>query len=118
MYIDIKDHIFDLENKLLMPSTRSSSEEIKKILSNDFVEFCSSGKIYNYSEGDTFYEAEVKFEITDFDLIELSKECVLATYKLNKCDKDNISTKSIRSSIWRYSNECWKMIFHQGTLIN
>lgn len=30
MYIDIKDHIFDLENKLLMASTRSSSEEIKK----------------------------------------------------------------------------------------
>lgn len=43
----IKDHILELENKLLNPQVRKSAEEIRKLLSVDFIEFCSSGKIWS-----------------------------------------------------------------------
>lgn len=114
----IKQQIFELESKLLSANVRSSAEEIKKLLSHNFMEFCSSGKIYKYSEGDTFHEDGVNFEIIDFDLSKISEKCVLAKYKLKKeFIKDKITIQSIRSSIWKYNDKEWKMLFHQGTLI-
>ena len=76
------------------------------------------GEIYKYSEGHTFREADANFKIIEFDLLKISENCVLAKYKLKKeFIKDNITIKSIRSSIWTYNDKYWKIIFHQGTLI-
>ena len=76
------------------------------------------GEIYKYSEGHTFHEADANFKIIEFDLLKISENCVLAKYKLKKeFIKDNITIKSIRSSIWTYNDKYWKIIFHQGTLI-
>ena len=74
--------------------------------------------IYNYSVGDTFYEDNVSFEIIDFDLVELSNECMLSRYKIKKVYNDNVIKFSLRSSVWKCFGKEWKMIFHQGTLIN
>lgn len=76
------------------------------------------GEIYKYSEGHTFHEADANFKIIEFDLLKISENCVLAKYKFKKeFIKDNITIKSIRSSIWTYNDKYWKIIFHQGTLI-
>lgn len=111
-------YILELENELLKPETRKSTEKIRELLSDDFVEVCSTGEIYRYKIGDTFYKKNVSYEITNFDSKRLSDECILTTYKVGKRFEVDKSIKySFRSSIWKCFNGKWKMIFHQGTLI-
>ncbi|WP_195266918.1 DUF4440 domain-containing protein [Clostridium sp. 1001275B_160808_H3] len=114
----IEDLIFKLENDLLKPEVRKDKERIKELLSEDFFEFCSTGEIYKYKAGDTFYEENVSFEISNFNLKKLSDDCLLATYMvLKKYEVNNCEKSSIRSSVWRYIDGNWKMIFHQGTFV-
>lgn len=44
----IKDHILQLEQELLKSEVRKSADKINDILSDDFIEFTSSGSEYNY----------------------------------------------------------------------
>lgn len=55
--------ILNLEKELLKPEVRKSPEKLKELLSEDFIEYCSSGVIYNYNVNDTFYEDNVSFEL-------------------------------------------------------
>ena len=114
------ERILQLEKDLLKSEVRKSSQKINEILSDDFIEFCSSGSIYHYKNGDIFQEKddeiENNWEILDFEIKELSGNYVLALYKVIKLnEKDENKRSSIRSSIWKlYDGKC-KMIFHQGT---
>ena len=110
--------ILELENELLNPEVRKSPKKLKNLLSEGFVEYCSTREIYNYNIKDTFYEDNVSFELIDFKSRELADDCILATYKIIKTyHSNNIIKKSIRSSIWKFYDNKWKMLFHQGTLI-
>ena len=112
----LKKHILKLEKDLLKPETRKSSEKISQLLSDDYIEFCSSGNIYNYNKDDVFDKDSNLFEIK-WEIKELSNDCILATYKLIKHSELRENMKySLRSSIWKLFNGTWKMIFHQGTL--
>ncbi len=115
----IKEKILNLEQMLLQENIRKSAKEVNKILSDDFIEFCSSGTIYNYKIGDTFYsEEKIDWEIKEFEIKFLSTDCIIATYNLTKHNELEIGKKySLRSSIWKSFNGNWKMIFHQGTPI-
>ena len=117
----IEKHILQLENDLLKSEIRKSSQKINEILANDFIEFCSSGSEYYYKNGDVFQEQNdnhtLCWEILDFQIKELSDDCILAMYKVIKHSELNESKKySLRSSIWKYYDGKWKMTFHQGTL--
>lgn len=78
----LEKHIFGLEQSLLQPEFRKSSEKIAELLSNDFCEFCSSGKIYIYKKGDIFDIKKdlpvIDWEIKDFSIRILSNDMVLA----------------------------------------
>jgi hypothetical protein len=118
----IEKHILDLEKELLKPETRKSSERISELLAEDFIEFCSSGKVYQYKKGDTWEAGtnspQINWQIEDFGIKELSPDTVLATYKVIKnSEKDDTKKYSLRSSIWKLFNGDWKMVFHQGTLM-
>jgi len=117
----LEKHIFELEKALLNPETRKSAEKISEILSEDFIEFTSSGHIYHYNKGDVFDEysdsSEIKWEIKEFTTKKLSNDYILATYKVIKHSELRENMKySLRSSIWKLFNGTWKMFFHQGTL--
>ena len=117
----LEKYIFELEKELLKPEIRKSAEKISELLSDDFIEFCSSGNIYHYNKGDVFdndsNSFEIKWEIKEFTIRQLSNDCILATYKVIKHSELNESKKySLRSSLWKLFNGTWKMIFHQGTL--
>jgi len=76
--------------------------------------------IIESKNGDVFQDQddnkELFWEIRDFEIKELSNDCILALYKVIKHDEPNESKKySLRSSIWKYTDEKWKMLFHQGT---
>lgn len=109
----LKDHIRQLEEKLLSPEVRSSRIELKKLLAEGFFEFGSSGKVlYKDDDIEEGGIGIVKMTLSDFELHPLSESVVLATYRIfNEVSKQH----SIRSSIWKLNEGKWKMVFHQGT---
>ena len=119
----IEKIILKQENDLLKSEIRKSSQKIKELLADEFVEFCSSGNEYRYEDGDIFQaqnnNEELNWSIVDFKTKELSHECILATYRLIKNDEVDESKKySLRSSIWKNYCGKWKMFFHQGTVLD
>lgn len=117
----IKKHILQLENDMLKPEIRQSVEKTDELLSEEFIEFCSSGYEYHYKKGESIDEAtcskQINWEIKNFSITKLSDDCILATYKIVKHSEVNENKKySLRSSIWKCFDGKWKMLFHQGTL--
>lgn len=117
----LRKEILKLENELLKSEVRKSSEKIRELVTDDFIEYCSGGKEYNYKSGDVFQEQNdesiLNLEIIDFNIKKLSNDCILALYKVIKHSNIDENKKySLRSSIWRHVDGNWKMCFHQGTL--
>ena len=106
----IDEHIRNLEEHLLKPDVRASADELEQFISNDFVEFGSSGRIYDKPAivstltGDPSLPALPT--VMDFRVIVLAADVVLATYRLGN---------SLRSSVWRCEQGSWRILFHQGT---
>ncbi len=112
--------IYDLEMELLKPEIRRSSEEISKLLSKEFFEICSSGRIWYYNANDVIDQGDdkllVNWEIQNFQVKMLAKDVVLTTYKAIRSSKKGEDVKqSLRSSLWKNTNGKWKIVFHQGT---
>ncbi len=114
------NHITELESELLNQNTRSNYQQLVELLADDFFEIGASGKIY-YKESAIkamLSETFVKRTIFDFKLIQISEEILLATYRIQQeGTEENPPTNSLRSSIWKKYHSKWKIIFHQGTLI-
>ncbi|MBY0097946.1 DUF4440 domain-containing protein [Mesobacillus maritimus] len=110
---ELKNHIRQLEEKLLTPEVRSSKSELEKLLADDFFEIGSSGKVlYKDEEIAEAGIGVVKMKLSDFELNTLSENLVLATYRIfNELNNQH----SLRSSIWKRNEGVWKMVFHQGT---
>jgi hypothetical protein len=114
----LKTHLLNLENQLLLSETRASAQKLMSLLSSGFFEFGSSGSVYTYSEGDTFpcFPPHFRIEIKDFCVTPLAETSVLATYTCVKHDKKSgRSSRSLRSSVWHETDGIWKIVFHQGT---
>ena len=116
----LEKHILQLEKDLLKPEIRGSVEKTGELLSEGFIEFCSSGYEYHYKKGDSIDKPnnleQINWKIIDFSIDQLSDDCILATYKLIKDSNLNENKKySLRSSIWKSFDGKWKMFFHQGT---
>ena len=109
--------ILSNEMRLLDRDVRCNSAEISRLVDPGFIEFCSSGKVYRYSDGDTFGFSEgMTFEITGFSVKELSPEIALATYVSVRTDSGTGRKISAnRSSLWKKDGTGWRIIFHQGT---
>lgn len=111
----MKDFFQKLEERLLSEEVRKSRESLDTLLDRMFLEYGSSGKQY---KKDTVLERlpDAKFfpiKVSDFSVFEISKDFVQTRFKTHEEDRT-----SLRSSIWKkYSDNDWKMIFHQGTPI-
>jgi hypothetical protein len=109
----LKDHLCELEMKLLKPEIRTSQKELANILADQFFEIGSSGKIlYKNEEISDEGIGEVKMKLDHFEIHPLSDEIVLTTYKI--LNEDTLEL-SLRSSIWKFADGRWQMYFHQGT---
>jgi hypothetical protein len=116
--ISISEHLKSLEEKLLDPNFRKLPEEAASLLSEDFMEIGSSGKIYNKKETMVALanESHGKIIISDFNSAQVTPEVFLITYKARK-EKGNQKNYSLRSSIWKLIDNHWQIIFHQGTVV-
>ena len=118
---NLEDIIFKLENKLQQPDVRKSVEQLKELISDDLIEFGSSGQIYTKQDvlNNLPASPEIKFMMTDFRIKILGSDIIQSLFKTKKINQQTGSiTCSVRSSLWRNEKGKWKMLFHQGTPIN
>lgn len=87
----LEEHILQLETDLLKPEIRASMEKTRELLSDGFIEFCSSGYIWYYDKSEPVNEKiqQANWEIKDFSINQLGDDCILATYKLIKHSEIN-----------------------------
>lgn len=87
----LKEHLRQLEEKLLKPEIRTSQKELNSLLAVNFFEFGSSGKVLYKDEGiGEEGIGEVKMTLSDFEIHPLSEEIVLTTYRIFNEVKNNI----------------------------
>ncbi|GLB61814.1 MULTISPECIES: nuclear transport factor 2 family protein [Bacillaceae] len=111
---NLKSHLKELEESHLNPEIRTSSEELYRLLADNFFEFGSSG-IVIYKK-DCVGEGGVgvrELSLHDFEIHPLSSEAVLTTYRVRD---ETRKQDTLRSSIWKYIDGRWQMFFHQGTV--
>lgn len=98
--------------QLHLKSENRTNNKILDILHPDFKEFGKSGKIYNMTDIKRAQLDIDDYKISNFEEYKLSEDCKLCTYTLiNKTNKSITN----RSSIWKYYDNDWKLLFHQGT---
>jgi hypothetical protein len=118
---ELVTHLRNLELMLFDPAVRSSRVSLEVLLSPQFQEIGSSGRLFGFAEIVDALLAEdlvISRELTDFRLTMLSESLALVTYEASRKVMDGGEIRSIRSSIWRDDGDKdWRMLFHQGTLM-
>lgn len=116
--LTLSEQLFRLEDRLLQPEVRQSKDEIAKLLADDFIEFGSSGRIFDKTqvlEG-LPQSPIIPMTIEKFQIKCLSENVALVTYRVVKTEEPCEEMRySLRSSIWKLMDGRWQMIFHQGT---
>jgi len=102
------DEIRELEAQLLTPTVRGSAEALDRVISEQFVEFGSSGRVYTKPDviAHMLTMPSIEVSVSDFRVLAVAPEVALATYRTGA---------SLRSSIWRREGDHWRIVFHQGT---
>jgi hypothetical protein len=116
--LSVEQLIRQLEERLLQPEIRKSADEVAPLLAEEFTEFGSSGRVFNKQQIIQSLQGEspVARSLTDFKTLVLAPGVVLATYRaIRHGPSEEQSTSSLRSSIWKWIDGRWQMIFHQGT---
>jgi hypothetical protein len=91
--------------------SRASPDEVTTLLADEFIEFGSSGRIYDKQQIIRLLQqeqGEALCTLVDFAARRLAANIVLVTYRV-------VESRTIRSSIWRLEDGRWRMVFHQGT---
>lgn len=111
-----------LEESLLDPAVRRDGERLRSVLTEDFLEFGSSGRVWTRKSIIELLATEKNFRppaIEDFHCSLISDKVALVTYRTLRSDgKSGEHLESLRSSIWTRQDGEWRMRFHQGTRRN
>ena len=118
----VKLEMLKLEKALLSKEVRSNVEALNLLIAESFIEFGKSGKVWNKGsilaslplEGEI--NGEIQREILNFAVIFQTPNIVCVEYKLSE-SKLNAGEISFRRSIWKFIDERWQIIFHQGTAL-
>ncbi|MBB6484845.1 DUF4440 domain-containing protein [Rhizobium lusitanum] len=119
------EEIRSLEEKLHRPEIRQSPNAVAGLLAEGFVEFGSSGTIYDdraelialLTEEETA-QTSPPVIVCNYAFRSISPDAVLVTYRtIRTTDETSGQRHVLRSSIWQRIDGRWQMIFHQGTPI-
>ena len=114
----LTEHIRSLELRLLDPRVRATPTELEALLAEDFIEFGSSGRIFDRPEviRALQHEPGTNFSLQGFSLRTLAENVVLATYTVTAHLVHSEEVRSsLRSSVWLLRSGRWQLCFHQGT---
>ncbi|MEH2215956.1 MAG: DUF4440 domain-containing protein [Nostoc sp.] len=112
----------ELEERLLQADVRKSAKDVMDLLADEFIEFGSSGRVFNKQQIIDSLQNEpiapvTQRSITEFKTLVLATGVILVTYHIVRYLSGEQPVNSLRSSIWKFNNDRWKIIFHQGTLV-
>lgn len=113
----IETLIQQLEERLLQPDVRRSTQTLNDLLADEFIEFGSSGRTYDKQQilESLTNENLVPRTSKNFNTRILAPGIILATYHSTYWEPGAKPAHSRRCSIWKLVNGRWQMIFHQGT---
>jgi len=108
-------HLRSLEESLLQPDVRKSSELVA-LLADEFIEFGSSGRIYTKADLVAVLQAETPSvqSTRNLQVWLLAPQAALLTYVIHRDGSPPVHT--LRSSVWQLRGERWLMVFHQATV--
>ncbi len=102
--------VIALEVALLQPDNRRDVSFLRRVLHPDFVEFGSSGRVWDVETVTSALAADPGLSApvtTDFVPLHISDKAILLTYR---------TPHRLRSSLWLYDGVAgWQVRFHQGT---
>lgn len=117
---DLEKEIHELELGLQNPIHRKNKEYLNTYLSVDFLEFGTSGNQYNKETTiKSLLEStdNTVYEMFNYSYRKLSDEIVQVFYKTKRTTNEKEVVWSQRSSLWKFEDGFWKMLFHQATKI-
>lgn len=114
---ELKEILYQLEVSLVNQDNRSSAEKLNELLADDFIEYGSSGSVYNkeITMSSLTSAPSPTYKIYDFEVCCLSETFAQTRYKTDRINIDGTKLTSLRSSIWKKTGKNWQMYFHQGT---
>ncbi|MDN3955144.1 DUF4440 domain-containing protein [Sporolactobacillus laevolacticus] len=109
----IRDLLKTLEQSHLSLEIRKSPEALDNILADDFFEIGSSGAMFYKQDCLKNGVALDELKLYNFDMQVLAPDVVLTTYFINNKTRNR---NTLRSSIWKFIDGRWQLLFHQGTV--
>ena len=116
----ISGHLSALERSLLGPKIWTDRARLADLLSDDFIEFGSSGRVW--TKATTIADLAVEEPdpsttrtVTDLRVRLLAGEAALVTYAVSQQSPGEARVETLRSSVWTREDGKWRMLFHQGT---
>ena len=113
-----------LEQSLHRPEVRRSRKAVGESLADDFIEFGSSGSVYDKPTildalaNEPASSSDMAIESSDYAMRILSDDAVLLTYRtVSRSSELGMERHALRSSIWQQIDGRWQMSFHQGTIV-
>lgn len=107
-----------LEEQLLSASVRRSREAISALLAEDFVEFGSSGQVFDRDaiiNAVLSEAAPAHITASGFMMVAATPELAVSRYRASVFDPTGERRLSLRSSVWAQTGGTWRLCFHQGT---
>ena len=117
--MNLEQELREVEEIHLRSGVRSSPESMAALLADEFVEFGSSGRIFDRETviSSTSREAAFQSRIDDFVVSALAPGAALTTYRLSAWSAiDQQERVTLRSSVWLRRAGRWVLVFHQGTV--
>lgn len=113
----VTEELRALELKLLQPATRKDANQLRQLLTEDFVEVGSGGVAFTREQvfAALATEPPTQWSIENLEARALGDGLVLVTYRATRI-RHGERVASLRSSIWKREAGQWRMTFHQGTL--
>ncbi len=117
--LGILDELISRESILNRPERGTTRNDFENMIATDFWEVGASGRRYSRNYVLDVLERRYAsadadaWNATDFHCRKLAEDVYLLTYTLIQ---DNVR-KTRRSTIWQHRPESWKIIYHQGTIV-
>jgi hypothetical protein len=118
MHPDAVRLVIERELALLAPTVRASATTVDELLDPEFREVGVSGRLWSRDEIVAALAAERaerhgETTATELQATVLSPELVLLTYVSERDGR-----RARRMSLWRRSAGTWRVLYHQGTLLD
>lgn len=113
-----REHLRHLEAALWTADTRFDRDWMDDVLAPDFIEFGSSGRMYDREQvlTNVWREINAELPLPDYQVEAITPDVAIAHYR-SVVSEEGGTEHGRRTSIWVRTEQGWKLRFHQGTAL-